>query len=76
MKPVLSLLPYVALASCLVIPEGVSHCAAKCLEPSIRTMTTCGLTDWKCICANYNLLYADAAACIVAKCDREHALST
>ncbi|TGJ86317.1 hypothetical protein E0Z10_g2455 [Xylaria hypoxylon] len=46
----------------------IPACAQPCIDDAVATTTTCGATDYPCICANRDALETEATDCVIAAC--------
>ncbi|KAI0534212.1 hypothetical protein GGR58DRAFT_505555 [Xylaria digitata] len=48
--------------------DDIPACAQPCIVDAVAAVTTCGSTDYKCICANRQPLQTEATPCIIDAC--------
>lgn len=68
-----------ALASVAVAQTAadIPKCAVPCLDASVKKVTTCSTTDYKCICKadNFSKIQNDATNCVIKACGADVAIS-
>ncbi|KAF2965730.1 hypothetical protein GQX73_g7840 [Xylaria multiplex] len=48
--------------------NDIPACAQPCIVEAVAAVTTCGQTDYKCICASRDALQTEATPCILDAC--------
>ncbi|KAJ0414761.1 hypothetical protein BJY00DRAFT_318512 [Aspergillus carlsbadensis] len=56
--------------------NDVPKCAIPCLDDAIKSKTSCGIKDYKCVCKdeNFSKVQGAATSCVVDKCGSDVAL--
>ncbi|KAL2832676.1 hypothetical protein BJY01DRAFT_253831 [Aspergillus pseudoustus] len=57
--------------------NDVPKCALPCLDDAIKSKTSCGVKDYKCVCKeeNFNKVQGAATSCVIQKCGSDVALN-
>lgn len=55
--------------------SSIPACALPCIDASRTKVTTCGETDYKCLCDNITAIQGDATTCVISDCGASTAVS-
>ncbi|KAI0813768.1 hypothetical protein GGR55DRAFT_545031 [Xylaria sp. FL0064] len=51
--------------------DDIPACAQPCIDDAVAAVTTCGSTDYTCICASRDTVQAQAESCVIAACGED-----
>lgn len=74
MKYAYAALALAALVRCQT-REDIPECAIPCLDDAVKSETDCEVTDYACICKDFDAIQGAATSCVISECGADKALS-